>query len=92
MRSRVSARFELRIRGVRGDLSFCISRRTYLPGLDFDGPSASTNTSQAGYLNLLEPLISFAPGKTTDEGDPDARLHQVYRPGSLKAGITTTRP
>ena len=37
-------------------------------GLDFDGPSASTNTSQAGYLNLLEPLISFAPGKTTDEG------------------------
>jgi peptide/nickel transport system substrate-binding protein len=37
-------------------------------GLDFDGPSASTNTSQVGFINLLEPLVSFAPGKVTDEG------------------------
>jgi peptide/nickel transport system substrate-binding protein len=37
-------------------------------GLDFDGPAASTNTSQVGYINLLEPLVSFARGPVTDEG------------------------
>lgn len=37
-------------------------------GLDFDGPSSSTNTSQTGYINLAEPLVDYAYGPTNDEG------------------------
>lgn len=37
-------------------------------GLDFDGPSVSINTSQAGYLQLLEPLVYFAKAGTNEEG------------------------
>ncbi|MEO9190176.1 MAG: ABC transporter substrate-binding protein [Acetobacteraceae bacterium] len=37
-------------------------------GLDYDGPSASTNTSQVGFLNLLEPLVGYPSGPTNAEG------------------------
>ena len=37
-------------------------------GLDFDGPAATINTSQTGYLNLLEPMIGYARGAPNDEG------------------------
>ena len=28
-------------------------------GLDYDGPSASVNTSQVGFINMMEPLIDY---------------------------------
>ena len=36
-------------------------------GLDYDGPSVSVNTSQVGFINLMEPLIyyPYAPSPTT---------------------------
>jgi peptide/nickel transport system substrate-binding protein len=37
-------------------------------GLDYDGPSASTNTSQVGFINMLEPLVDYPKGKPNDEG------------------------
>jgi peptide/nickel transport system substrate-binding protein len=37
-------------------------------GLDFDGPAATINTSQTGYLNLLEPMIDYAYGGMNDDG------------------------
>ena len=38
-------------------------------GLDYDGPSVSVNTSQVGFINLMEPLIDypFAP-QPNEEG------------------------
>jgi len=37
-------------------------------GLDYDGPSVSTNTSQTGFINLSEPLIYYPYGPTNAEG------------------------
>lgn len=37
-------------------------------GLDYDGPSASTNTSQVGFINLMEPMLDYAPAGTNAEG------------------------
>ena len=37
-------------------------------GLDFEGPSSSTNTSQVGWINLMDPLVSFAKGPVNAEG------------------------
>ncbi len=37
-------------------------------GLDYDGPSASTNTSQIGFINLMEPLLDYAPSGANAEG------------------------
>jgi peptide/nickel transport system substrate-binding protein len=37
-------------------------------GLDYEGPSASTNTSQVGFINMLEPLVDYPKGKPNDEG------------------------
>ncbi len=37
-------------------------------GLDFEGPSGSTNTSQVGFINTTEPLVSFAQGPVNAEG------------------------
>ena len=37
-------------------------------GLDFEGPSSSTNTSQVGFINMSEPLVSFAQGSVNAEG------------------------
>jgi len=37
-------------------------------GLDYDGPSVSTNTSQVGFINMLEPLVDYPTGPANDEG------------------------
>jgi peptide/nickel transport system substrate-binding protein len=37
-------------------------------GLDFDGPSSSTNTSQTGFVNMTEPLVYYPYGPTNEEG------------------------
>lgn len=37
-------------------------------GLNYDGPSANINTTQTGYINLLEPLVYYPYGKTNEEG------------------------
>lgn len=37
-------------------------------GLDYDGPSVSTNTSQTGFINLSEPYIYYPYGPTNSEG------------------------
>jgi peptide/nickel transport system substrate-binding protein len=36
--------------------------------LDPDGPSSTVNTSQVGRINLLEPLVGYAPGRTNEDG------------------------
>ncbi|MGJ4998788.1 ABC transporter substrate-binding protein [Bradyrhizobium sp. HKCCYLR20261] len=37
-------------------------------GLDYDGPSVSTNTSQTGFINLSEPYIYYPYGPANSEG------------------------
>lgn len=37
-------------------------------GLNYDGPSANINTTQTGYINLLEPLVYYPAGETNEEG------------------------
>jgi len=37
-------------------------------GLNFDGPAATINTSQTGFLNLLEPMVGYAYGGMNDDG------------------------
>lgn len=37
-------------------------------GLDYDGPSAAIPASQQGMVTLLEPLVSYAAGKTNESG------------------------
>ena len=37
-------------------------------GLDYDGPSVSTNTSQTGFINLSEPLFYYPYGPVNEEG------------------------
>jgi len=37
-------------------------------GLDYDGPSVSTNTSQTGFINLSEPYIYYPYGPASSEG------------------------
>lgn len=37
-------------------------------GLNYDGPSANINTTQTGYINLLEPLVYYPYGETNEEG------------------------
>ena len=37
-------------------------------GLDYDGPSAAIPESQQGMVSLMEPLVTYAPGKTNDSG------------------------
>ncbi|MDX2238925.1 MAG: ABC transporter substrate-binding protein [Hyphomonadaceae bacterium] len=37
-------------------------------GLDYDGPSAAIPQSQTGIVNLMEPLIDYAPGAVNDSG------------------------
>ena len=37
-------------------------------GLDYDGPSVSTNTSQTGFINLSEPLVYYPYGPVNAEG------------------------
>jgi peptide/nickel transport system substrate-binding protein len=37
-------------------------------GLNFDGPAATINTSQTGFLNLLEPMIGYPYGGMNDDG------------------------
>ena len=37
-------------------------------GLDYDGPSVSTNTSQTGFINLSEPYIYYPYGPTNADG------------------------
>jgi peptide/nickel transport system substrate-binding protein len=38
-------------------------------GLDYDGPSVSVNTSQVGFINLMEPLIDYPyAAQPNDEG------------------------
>jgi peptide/nickel transport system substrate-binding protein len=38
-------------------------------GLDYDGPAVSVNTSQAGFINLMEPMIDYPIAATpNDEG------------------------
>jgi peptide/nickel transport system substrate-binding protein len=41
-------------------------------GLDYDGPGATTPSSQAGFVNLMEPLLEYARGPEQDGvGRPD---------------------
>lgn len=60
--------------------------------LDPDGPSSTVNTSQVGRINILEPLVGYAPKTVNEDGIhiPDftkyeGRLAQSwdYDPGSL---------
>ena len=38
-------------------------------GLDYDGPAVSVNTSQTGFINLMEPMIDYPfAAKPNDEG------------------------
>jgi peptide/nickel transport system substrate-binding protein len=37
-------------------------------GLDMDGPTGSTNTSQTGFINMSEPLVYYAYGPANEEG------------------------
>ncbi len=37
-------------------------------GLNYDGPSVSVNTSQVGFINIMEPLLYYAYAGTNDEG------------------------
>lgn len=38
-------------------------------GLDYDGPSVSVNTSQVGFINLMEPLVGYPfAAQPNDEG------------------------
>jgi len=37
-------------------------------GLNYDGPAAAIPASQQGMVTLLEPLIAYADGETTDDG------------------------
>jgi len=37
-------------------------------GLDYDGPSVSTNTSQTGFINMSEPFIYYPYGPANSEG------------------------
>jgi peptide/nickel transport system substrate-binding protein len=37
-------------------------------GLNYDGPSANINTTQTGYINLLEPLVYYPYADTNEEG------------------------
>lgn len=37
-------------------------------GLDYDGPSAAIPASQQGMVTLMEPLIGYAAGGTSDDG------------------------
>jgi peptide/nickel transport system substrate-binding protein len=37
-------------------------------GLDYDGPSAAIPASQTGIVNLMEPLVYYAPGGVNPEG------------------------
>ena len=37
-------------------------------GLDYDGPSVSVNTSQVGFINLMEPLLYYPPGDVNEDG------------------------
>lgn len=37
-------------------------------GLNYDGPSANINTTQTGYINLLEPLVYYPYGPVNAEG------------------------
>jgi len=36
--------------------------------LDTDGPSGTYTPTQAGIVNLMEPLVSYAPGQPTEDG------------------------
>jgi peptide/nickel transport system substrate-binding protein len=35
-------------------------------GLDYDGPAAAVPTSQTGFVNLMDPLVTYAPAKIQD--------------------------
>jgi len=37
-------------------------------GLDYDGPSAALPTTQTGLVNVLEPLVYYAPAEPNEEG------------------------
>ncbi|MCX7324981.1 MAG: ABC transporter substrate-binding protein [Hyphomicrobiales bacterium] len=37
-------------------------------GLNYDGPSVSVNTSQTGFINLMEPLIYYPYAGSNDDG------------------------
>ncbi|MEI5668391.1 ABC transporter substrate-binding protein [Bosea sp. CCNWLW174] len=37
-------------------------------GLNYDGPSVSVNTSQTGFINLMEPMLYYPPGETNEDG------------------------
>ncbi|MDE0801147.1 MAG: ABC transporter substrate-binding protein [Rhodospirillaceae bacterium] len=37
-------------------------------GLDYDGAASVIPNSQEGIVNLMDPLIDYAPGETTEEG------------------------
>lgn len=37
-------------------------------GLNYDGPSVSVNTSQVGFINLMEPLLYYPFGPTNEDG------------------------
>lgn len=37
-------------------------------GLDYDGPAAALATTQTGFVNLMDPLVAYAPGATNADG------------------------
>ena len=37
-------------------------------GLDYDGPSAAIPASQQGMVTLMDPLVTYAAGKTNESG------------------------
>ncbi len=45
-------------------------------GLDYDGPSVAVNTSQVGFINLMEPLIYYPyAAQPNDEGIRQLDFH-----------------
>lgn len=37
-------------------------------GLDYDGPAAAIATTQTGFVNIMEPLVGYAPGHRNADG------------------------
>ncbi len=37
-------------------------------GLNYDGPASATATTQTAFVNLMEPLISYAPDRVNEDG------------------------
>ncbi len=49
-------------------------------GLDYDGPSAAAAASQAGYLNMMEPLLYYPDGRyLNDPGEDGVRRLDVSK-------------